>query len=170
MGHIPSPLLPGPALGYFYLFLQECLSVIYAMFAQDCSASSQGSMSLRSHLWLIFFLSVIHRACQPFIVFIIIEKTLSLGPSGVLLLNNIAFNTYQPRSGCKLALRLKQTSISWPNSVKSAYMSIVRSICYGLLVRSVYFNWQRYALVFKSTLVIPNCNASYCPVLVNSCF
>ena len=117
-----------------------------------------------------FFLSVIHRACQPFIVFIIIEKILSLGPSGVLLLNNIAFNTYQPRSGCKLALRLKQTSISWPNSVKSAYLSIVRSICYGLLVRSVYFNWQRYTLVFKSTLVIPNCNASYCPVLVNSCF
>lgn len=117
----------------------------------------------------LLFLSVIHRACQPFIVFIIIENILSLGPSGVLL-NNIAFNTYQPRSGCKLAPRLKQTSISWPNSVKCVYLSIVRSICYGLLVRSVDFNWQRYAPVFKYTLVIPNCNASCCPVLVNTCF
>lgn len=56
MGHSPSPLLPGPALEYFYLFLQECLSIIYAMFAQDCSASSQGSVGLRSHLWLVIFI------------------------------------------------------------------------------------------------------------------
>ena len=56
MGHIPPPLLPGPALGYFYLFLQERLSIVYAMFAQDCSASAHGGVSLWSHLCLVIFI------------------------------------------------------------------------------------------------------------------
>lgn len=43
-----------------------------------------------------YFLSIIHRACQPFIMFIIKEQTLSLGPSRVLLLNNISLYFYQP--------------------------------------------------------------------------
>lgn len=56
MGHIPPPLLPGHAMGYFYLFLQEHLSIIYAMFAQDCSASAHGGVSLRSHLCVVIFI------------------------------------------------------------------------------------------------------------------
>lgn len=105
-------------------------------------------LSVRHHqcqhlIYCLLYLSVIHRACQPSIVFIITKQTLSVGPSGVLFLNNISLNPYQPRGGCEHTPGLKQTFISWPSSVKFIYLNIVRSIRYGLLVRSVYFNWHQ---------------------------